>query len=290
MASHLELMEREVRGFLNENLKSRYLRFTTTSDGAANGSTIISTDLYGQDDVWNGTEIEILSGTLEGQSRIAEDFTNSTDTLDFSNNKFPQQIASGVSCELYESKIWSGKQIRNRLIQAINTLAGIIPKAMLKDYIVKETVGSVGGVADPPASCIDLHAIYINSLPAVPVPVERMERLISGRDAFASPTTTTRYFYTFEGKDSTNGQLRHFPAVNASIAYHKIPYMSAFESNGSTYFPVEFHSVVAAYAAYLSYLANRDLDFAASYKNLVFEKLQALGIKVAQFARQEGTK
>lgn len=290
MPSHLEKMTAETRGFLNENLKSRFLRFTTTSAGAANGSTIISTDLYGQDAAWAGTEVEVLSGTLEGQSRIAEVFTNSTDTLDFSNNKFPAQVASGISCELYESKIWSGKQIRSRLIQAINTLAGLIPKAMLKDYIVKETVGSVGGVADPPASCIDLHAVYINSLPAVPVPVERMERLISGRDAFAAPTTTTRYFYVFEGKDSTNGQLRHFPATNASVAYHKVPYMSAFESNGSTYFPVEFHSAAAAYAAYLSYLANRDLDFAKSYRDLAVEKLQALGIKATPLLRQEGRK
>lgn len=290
MASHLELMQREVRGFLNENLKSRYLRFTATSDGAADGSTIISTSLYGQNDAWNGVEVEVLSGTLEGQSRIAEDFTNSTDTLDFSNNKFPSQVATGISCELYESKIWSGKQIRNRLIQAINTLAGLIPKAMLKDYIVKESVGSIGGLADPPASCIDLHAVYINDKPAIPVPVERMERLISGRDAFAAPTTTTRYFYLFEGKDSTNGQLRHFPATNTTVAYHKVPYMSAFESAGSTYFPTEFHSAASAYAAYLSYLANRDLDFAEGYKKLAFEKLQALGIKVTQFARQEGRK
>lgn len=287
MASHLELMEREVRGFLNENLKSRYLRFTTTSAGAANGSTIISTDLYGQDAAWAGTEVEVLSGTLEGQSRIAESFTNSTDTLDFSNNKFPAQVASGISCELYESKIWSGKQIRSRLIQAINTLAGLIPKAMLKDYIVKETVGSVAGVADPPASCIDLHGIFINSLPAVPVPIERMERLISGRDKYANPTTTTRYFYLFEGKDSTNGQLRHFPSVNATISYHKVPYMSGFETSGATYFPAEFHSAAAAYAAYLSYLANRDLDFAQSYRNLALEKLQALGIKATKTLRQE---
>lgn len=287
MASHLELMTREVRGHLNENLKSRYLRFTTTSDGAADGSTVISTSLYGQDNSWNGCEVEVLSGTLEGQSRIAEDFTNSTDTLDFSNNKFPAQVATGILCELYESKIWSGKQIRDRLVQAINTLAGIIPKAMLKDYIVKETVGSVGGVADPPASCMDLHTVYINDKPAVPVPVERMERLISGRDAFISPTTTDKYFYLFEGKDATNGQLRHFPAVNASVQYHKVPYMSGFETNGSTYFPVEFHSAAAAYAAYLSYLANRDLDFAASYRALAKEKLEALGIKAVKLAKQE---
>lgn len=288
MASHLELMQREVRGFLNENLKSRYLRFTTTSAGAANGSTIISTDLFGQDDWLNGVEVEVLSGTLEGMSRIAEDFTNSTDTLDFSNNKFPAQVASGISCELYESKIWSGKQIRGRLIQAINTLAGLIPKAMLGDYIVKETVGSVAGIADPPSSKVDLHSIQINDKPAIPVPVERMERLISGRDAFAAPTTTTRYFYVFEGKDLTNGQLRHFPAVNASVVYHKVRHMSSFESDGSTYFPVEFHSAAAAYAAYLSYLANRDLDFAKGYRDLAVEKLQALGIKATPLLRQEG--
>lgn len=286
-ASTLEILMRNVRRNLKEHRNLRYQRFTTTSAGAAAGTTAISTELDDLDDTWNGCVATILNGNEEGQSRIVEDFTASTDTLAFTNNPFKVQVGSGVIMELTEGGIWSGQDLKQALVDAINELAGALPKAVLRNYIVKETVGSVNGIAAPPQNAIDLHHVEINSKPAIPVPPREMNRMISGQDAFLNPTTSNRYLYLWEGKDNDQGQLRHAPAVNASVVYHKVPLMTEFDENGATLWPKELHQAAEILATANLWLINEDAQLYELWRNRLKQHFESRGVKVAMFSYQE---
>ena len=289
MATNIENLLIAVRSNLNEQKKSRYRRFTTTSAGASDGTTAICASLNDlNNDALNGCEMLVLSsGVLENKKRVVEDFVSSTGTLHFTNNAFEAQVPTSTVCEVFEKGIWSSADIKLKLIDAINFLAGALPKAALNGYVRKEAVGSVGGVADCPTNAIDLLSVYINDEPAVPVPPERMARLISGRDRYANPTTTNRYMYLFEGKNTTQAQLRFFPATNVGVTYNKIPLMTDFESDGSTYFPDEFFQAASLYATGLLYQVNRDLEFANVFFSRAFENLQSRGIKITKFVQAD---
>lgn len=287
MASTLETMMRNVRRNLKEHRKFRYQRIVTTSAGAADGTSAVSTTLDDLDDAWNGCLATILSGDEEGQSRIVEDFTASSDTLLFTNNPFKTQVGSGVAIELTEGGIWTGQDLKQALIDAINELAGALPKAVLRNYIVRQTVGSVNGIASPPQNAIDLHHVEINSKPAIPVPPREMNRLINGQDAFLNPTTSNRYLYLWEGKNTTQGQLRHAPAVNAQVVYHKVPMMTGFESDGSTSWPTELHQAAEILATANLWLINEDAQLYELWRARLKQHFDSRGVKVALFSYQE---
>lgn len=289
MASDLEVMLRRVRENLQEGGKYRYKKVTTTSAGASAGTTVISTGLTEVDDFWNGTECVVLSGSAEGQRRLVEDFANATGTLSFTNDPFPIQIASGVSIELSEGEgSWSGEILKRNLIDAINELAGTLPKVVLRDYIVKEEVGGISGLADPPANALDIHFITIDGKPAIEIPPEESNRLRPGEDYFLSTSTSNRYLYIWQGKDSTNGQLKYAPIADKTIAYHKVPLMLDFEPDGSTYWPDELWEIAIDMATARSYLQNQDTDLAQLWENRVASKLRSRGVKVFIRSKQEG--
>lgn len=285
-------MERRVRRALNQERKFRYKKTTTTGNGASDGSTVISTNLTELDDHWNGCLVSCLDGSFEGSERIVEDFTASSDTLTFTNNVFPGQVLSGTSIEITERGTWTGRTIEQALKDSINFIASIVPKAFLASngYVFAETVGSVAGVAAPPANALDIHHITINGKPAVPVPVERIRRLISGQDSYLDPVGTTRYLYVFEGKDADESQLRHFPASNASVVYHKVPLFTDFDSNGATSFPDTLFSAVVYYATGILWDINESADLAQKWEKRALDDLQARGIKITIKAKQEGRK
>ncbi len=77
---------------------------TCTSNGAADGTTIIDTNGdSGVADTYNGLYwVRILSGTCKGlRRRIIDD--SGAGTLTFENNGFPAQIDSGVEYEIWKS-------------------------------------------------------------------------------------------------------------------------------------------------------------------------------------------
>ncbi len=287
MAGDRETLERRVRRYLNEVKKLRYAKVTTTSAGTSTGTTVISTSLTQLDDYFNGATCRILTGNAEGAERIVEDFTNSSGTLTFTNNVFPIQIASGVSIELFEEGSWSGSTIEQALLDSINFIAALLPKEVLEDYIVTETVGSVNGVADPPTNALDIHHVTINGKPASPVSPKRYRRLISGQDSFLSPTSNTRFLYFFEGKDSNNGQLCFAPAANHSVTYHKVPLLTAFDSSGNTSFPDKFFEPVVYYCCALLFDQNENSEQARIWESRSMDYLQSRGIEIKSKFRQE---
>lgn len=288
MAGDRELLERRVRRLLNEHKKFRYAKVSTTSAGSATGTTVVSTTLTQLDDHWNGAVCKILSGNAEGAERVIEDFANSTGTLTFTNNVFPIQIASGVSIELFEKGTWSGADVEQALLDSINFIAALLPKEVLEDYIVTETVGSVNGVADPPTSALDIHHVTINGKPAVPVSSKRFRRLISGQDSYLSTTGNTRFLYFFRGKNTTSGELVYAPSANHSVVYHKVPIATAWDSSGNLNgFPDKFWEPVVYYAVSLLWDQNETPELARVWESRSMDYLQSRGIEIKGKFRQE---
>lgn len=66
--------------------------FTATSNGAADGTTIINTAHTQADDYWNTAVVEMLTGTCAGEKAVVSDFTASSDTLTLTGAGFSAQI------------------------------------------------------------------------------------------------------------------------------------------------------------------------------------------------------
>jgi hypothetical protein len=287
LASHLELMIRQLRSNLQEQVKLRYISATTTSDGATDGTSIVSTNLQELVDSWNGAEALLTSGSYSGQSRKVEDFTATTDTLSFTNDPWPTMVASGVTFELAEAGVFSHYQLKQYLIQAINFMAGLLPKTVLRNYIRKAPYTSSSGAVAIDINAVDIHMILINGKPGIQIPPERNYRMLSGKDAFLEPTTSDRYLYYFRGASASASELVHAPAVSASIAVHYIPNMTDFESDGSTTWPRELWPPAINYATGLALLANEDVGLAQGWLGRAQDEASAKGAKAKFVSRQE---
>lgn len=292
MASNLESLERRVRQALNEAKKLRYKRTTSTSIGAAAGTSIISTNLGELADHWNGAICVVLDGDAEGAERVVEDFTAGTGVLTFTNNPFPIQIAAGTTFELHEKGTWSGRDLKQWLIDSINLLAGILPKALLRSYLRSATLttASDGTVSLADLPMIDIHYITINSKPGVELPPERISRTLSGNDTFLASSNTGRYFYSFRGRSTSIAELIISPAIETTVKIHHVPLMTAFESDGSTYFPVEFFDGVVLDTVATAWEHNENPALAKAWRDKRDIWLASRGVKVRALSRSEGTK
>lgn len=87
-------------------LNKMKLGVTTTSAGAADGSTVIATALSdpNRDDYWNNCLIVPSAGTSKYERRIVSDFTASTGKCDM-RNFFTTQIANAVTFDIFDQSI-----------------------------------------------------------------------------------------------------------------------------------------------------------------------------------------
>ena len=87
-------------------LNKMKLAVTTTSAGAANGSTVIATALSdpNRDDWWNNCVIIPTDGTSKFERRTISDFTASTGTCAM-RNSFGTQIVSAVKFDIFDQSI-----------------------------------------------------------------------------------------------------------------------------------------------------------------------------------------
>jgi hypothetical protein len=282
--SDLSDLLRKTRHYISERKKLRYLRTTTTSAGSATGTTVISTNINEIANFWRNAECAVLDSDLD-PIRIVET-SSAAGQLDFSgDNAFPYQIGSGVTIELGEVGSFSNQSLKVFLIDSINFLAGVLPKAVLRDYIIMETVSSSGGVADPPTNMIDIHFIVINDLPTSEIPPE--ERSQMSRDAYLESVTPDRFLYYWRGKDADDGELVYAPAGSHDVDYHGVPLLTDFDSSQNTKFPKDFFDIVAMETASRAFAANDDGALAAYYQDKVGDLLVSKGVKVRERSMQE---
>jgi hypothetical protein len=69
--------------------------YTATSNGAADGTTIINTSHTQANDYWNGYTVKMLTGTCAGETCVVDDFDAATDKLILAGVGFSAQIDTG---------------------------------------------------------------------------------------------------------------------------------------------------------------------------------------------------
>ncbi len=246
----------------------RYVKASTTSAGSATGTTMISTTLAEFDDAWNNCICKILDGTAAGLKRVVEDFTASIDTLTFTNNAFPLQIASGVKFELYEPGVWEGDDLKKYIEQAANLF---LRKAtdLNANFTVRETVAGVAGVCNLPANVLKFvdPIVKINSKVAAIISPNRAAQF--DNDPYINATTGTpiAYFYGRSGSTTNIGQLIYKPATNVNCVFNFVP-VASFDTDGAWKVPEEAWEPIQFIATGLALQASERSDLAQTWISL----------------------
>lgn len=242
----------------------RYKVITTTSAGAAGGTTFISTDMDELDDAWNTAEATVLAGDadLNGLKRVVEDFAASSDTATLTNNPFPKQVGNGLTIRLSEPGIWGIDDLKRYIVQAANYF---LRKAvdLNVNYTIRETIGGVLGVCDLPDSVMKfvqpiakLDGVVVSFLSP-----NRAAMLDENPYLNVTAGTPIGYFVGRESDSEVVGQLLYKPAVNGNIVFNYVP-VALFDTTDNWKVPDEAWDAISAIATGYALQANERPDLA----------------------------
>lgn len=129
---------------LGQDEKTRYKTGTTTSNGAADGTTLVANALGGVDDGFNEAEVRITSGNALEERRLIGDYVASTGTITVLE-RFSHQILSAVTFEVGEAGFVSDHQLLKWFTTAQDVLINLLVSDALpnktKEFQVAATVG-----------------------------------------------------------------------------------------------------------------------------------------------------
>ena len=240
----------------------RYTRATTTTAGASNGTTMISTALTELDDAHNDMDCTLLDGALSGLKKYVEDFTASSDTLTFTNNAWPARVATGVLFELTERGIWDGADLRRIIAGAANRFLRLVSDLGV-NYAVEETIGAVSGIVDLPVNVLKFvpPVVVIDGNEAAVIDPKRLSALDD--DPFIDPVNGDPIGGFLPRDDSTKnvGRFKFKPATNASCVWNFVP-IASFDSSGNWKVPEEAWEPIIFMTVSDALLANERADLA----------------------------
>ena len=129
---------------LGQTEKSRFKTGVATSDGAADGTTIVASAFGGVDDGWNEAEVRITSGDALEERRKIGDYVTSGGTITVVEG-FSHKILSAVTFEVGEAGLVSAHQLLKWFSQAqavlTNLLAADAIPSKTKEFPVAGTAG-----------------------------------------------------------------------------------------------------------------------------------------------------
>lgn len=240
----------------------RYKRTTATSAGAADGTTIVSTNLAELNDAWNNMDCTIITGqaALNGLKKVVEDFTASSDTLTFTNNVWPVQVANSVTFELTEKGIWAADDLRKFMEMAANWF---LRRAfdLNVNFTVQEDISGTSGIASLPANVMKFvePIVKINDIVAAIISPDRAA--VFDDDAFIDATNGDfiAYFWGRASSSANVGQLIYKPATNQTCTFNFVP-LASFDTDGAWKPPNETWDAIAMITAGLALQANERTD------------------------------
>ena len=252
----------------------RYKTGTTTSAGATDGSTIVSTGIGGVDDAWNRAEARITSGDNSGERREIGDFATSTLTL---VENFSFQVANSVTFEIGEGGFISDHELIELFTEAQDKLITYLVDDAFPAHSKRLEVAGTAGVsaalpsdlAGPPKSLKfrDTSSVVRD---VVILPVGEEDRLTSDAYLGSSLDDMAAIFQ--------NGVIEYAPANNGTLLLPVVPRFDSVSFSGGSKLPSYLHPLQIEWATYKGWQKAERLDLAvAALSALVIELALANG-------------
>ncbi|MFQ5628102.1 MAG: hypothetical protein ACE5I1_05020 [bacterium] len=251
---HLQTILNNVRRNLAQE-GFRFYKGTTTSAGATDGTSIVDSNLTGIADAWNHCQAALLDGSFgEMSPQDVEDYTLSPNTLLFTNNPFPYQVASGVAYELYDGGNFSSWNLRNFILDAARWVLKRAPLGELRNYELEYPVaGSLGanhGLIALPTGILAHQGRYAPFTRAIRIqdgdyPFQLVDQkrwwfVEQDLDAGVLPVTgEMRFVGYYSGRAASSdsaGQIVYLPKVSETFLFTALPEPS-FDSSGNWKIP-----------------------------------------------------
>ena len=280
MAKTVEQIIESVRRNLFEAKKIRYFKGTTTSAGAADGTTAIDSSISGyNDDFFNGARFRprdnVQTLTTRGQVLIT-DFTGSTGTLTFEAAIAPDgvgdQVASGTTYEIFDEGIWSDIAIIEWINSEQDALMALLTAEALATVTKRSTTAGTAGVAPNPTDMIRPIAITVGDRVAGLLNPDEQTRFKD--DAFLPATTERPLAIFINGVSPTDG-LRYRPANNVTITWDYVPRLAEMTTTQDTELPDHYVSLLVLSVTATAFLASEDHNNHGLWKNLRDDRIKA---------------
>lgn len=294
MAKTARQLIESVRLNLFEYERIRYVRGTTTSAGATDGTTAIDSNLSSYlNDHFNGAFFRILEGAAARHKELLiTDFASATGTVTLaaSADNIGHQIASGTDYEIYDKGIWTDIQILEWLNTELARLPQLLPDGAIVHLIKKDTTAGTAGVASLPPDMLKFITLEVGGVVAGLLPPKDKNRFAN--DAFL-PATTNRPLAIFSGASAVDGnnlyaRIEYRPANNATLTWTyipKIPDVAQADSAGAgaqtLQMPDHYADLLVLGATIRAFTASEDFSSASAFRSIYNERLQAIGASQA---------
>ncbi len=252
-----------LRNFIGEGdlNKGRRYNFLTTSGGAADGTTVISTNATGVDDSMIGAYLKPLDGDAQGEERLIIDFTASTSTFTVSP-AFSVPVATSKTIALFERGKFSDLELEKNLLQAEYTIAQTLDPNHL--FFLQKTISCnvVDGVIRRDTILSDMIVLTMftdigRNVVFRILPMTSLQRLKDSKDPDFATTDRPAAIQAGTPADDRFGDYWILPSDIVTVDAHYIKAPTDFTVSDATETTVSdiddrFERLVILYAAYLS--------------------------------------
>jgi len=265
------------RSELKDTGQLRYKEGTTTSAGAADGSTLVSTSLGGADDAWNQAEVRITSGDNSGQRRQIGDYVSSTGTISLVEN-FTHQVANSVTFEIGEKGFISDHQLIEWFTEAQDKLVVILAEDAFPGHSKRLSVAGTGGTS----------AALPTDLTGAPSTLQFKDNSGNEYDVTVLPPSEHDRFRedAFMGSALSdmvaifqNGKISYRPTNNGTLLLPIVPKFNPVTFSGGSQLPTYLHQLQITWAVYKGWKVRERLDQANAAKTDFIDLVNAINAK-----------
>lgn len=252
-----------LRNFLGEGdlNKGRRYNFDTTSVGASNGTTVVSTNAAGVDDSVIGAYLKPWSGDAQGEERLITDFVDTSGTFTVSP-AFSIAIATSITVAMFERGRFSDLQLEDALLQAEYTLAQTLDPNHLFSLQKTRECSLTNGIIRRDTLLSDMVSLTMitnigRNVVFRILPATALQKLKDSKDPDFATTDRPAAIQAGTPANDRFGDYWIFPSNIATVEAHYIKAPTDFTVSNATETTVSdidnrLERLVILYAAFLS--------------------------------------
>lgn len=260
---------------LGQTEKSRFKIGVATSDGAADGTSIVASAFGGVDDGWNEAEVRITSGDALEERRKIGVYVTSSGTITLVEG-FSHTIANGVTFEVGEAGLVSAHQLLKWFSQAQAVLTNMLVADAIPSKTKEFSVAATAGVS----------AAMPADLVGAPISVTFKDAVeLTIHDVALFPPSKQDIFNesVIQGQDNDdmiavfkNGVIHYRPNNNGTLLLEGQQKLADITLSGGSNLPAYLHHIQVKYAVIMGWNVKNRADSAQIVQNQ-FDK-EILGI------------